>query len=277
MTPPVEAAPVDVTPVDPVVALPVVVEAVPVATVTDSWELKYRVLEGKYRNEVPRLAQELRELKALQGVGGVDVTATPSAATGEARKRVTEQYGDDFASAVDSIASEQTAELRRQVEELGGGAAERARQDFRRDLSSHVPQWPAIDQDPGFTAYLDEFDAQTGRMRREFFNEADRTNNAARVASFFAAFTASGVPKPAPVAAVVRETQSVEHLISPDSSNHAEPAVVKKQWTRGEAARFYADARAQGSSAPHGRFTAAEYTRIDSDINAAIVEGRFVG
>ncbi len=275
MTPPVEAAPVvDVTPADPVVAPPVVAQTAPVAPVADSWELKYRVLEGKYRSEVPRMAQEIRELKALQSAGGEAVVAAPSAATGEARKRVTEQYGDDFAGAVDSIASEQTAELRRQVEELSVGTAERDRQDFMRDLTHLAPTWHVIDQDPGFTAYLDEFDPMTGRTRREFFNEADRANNAARVASFFAGY-AKGKP-PASVPAAVVETQSVEHLISPDSSSHAEPAVAKKQWTRAEAARFYAGAK-PGRDAPYGQYTAAQYKQIEDDINAAIVEGRFVG
>lgn len=276
VVPPVEAAPVvESTPAEPVVAPQVVAEAAPVSSVADSWELKYRVLEGKYRAEVPRQAARIRELESQLAGKGEGELVPSSATTGEARKRVVEQYGDDFATAVDSIAQERTADLKRQVEELGAGTAERARSDFMRDLTGLVPKWQVIDRDAAFTAFLDEFDPLTGRTRREFFNEADQTNNAARVASFFVAFAKGNKPL-APVPAAVEPT-SVEHLISPESSNHAEPAPTKKQWTRKEAAKFYADARAQGANRPYGKYTAAQYQQINADIDAAIAEGRLVG
>jgi hypothetical protein len=50
--------------------------------------------------------------------------------------------------------------------------------------------------------------------------------------------------------------------------------VQPKKWTRQEAAKFYADARPQGPKYPHGKYTAAEYARINAEIEAAIASGQ---
>ena len=282
-----ETQPIEtVTPEAPVVVpLAQVNAAVAEVPVADSWELKYRVLNGKYQAEIPRYAQELRETKEALRVAQTAHTASPVASTettpaGLTPQSVIDQYGEDFASAVTSVADAAVKPLRDElsskVERLDVEAGERRRNDFLRDLTSHVPTWAQIDQDPGFTAYLDEFDAQTGKSRREFFNESDASNNAPRVASFFAAY-AKGKTKPAPAPAVVAPPPSVDHLISPDSSRHSEAPEGKKHWTRAEVARFYSDARAQGGNKPYGRYTAAEYARIDADISAAPGENRYSG
>lgn len=274
-----------VTPVAPVVVPPTVVDTAPVAPQADSWELKYKVLNGKYTAEVPRMAQELRDLREQLRVAtttpapAATVDTTTSAMTPDS---VTAQYGEDFTAAVNAIAEAKTKSLRDElsskVEVIEVDTAQRARGDFIRDLTSLASNWESIDRDPGFTAYLDEFDAQTGRVRREFFDEADRTNNAARVATFFAAYAKSTAPAPKPVVVVPRvEVPSVDHLISPDSSAHSEAPEGKKLWTKAEVNRFYADARAQGGSKPYGIYTAEQFARIDADISAAPGENRYIG
>jgi hypothetical protein len=240
--------------------------------VADQWELRYRVLEGKYRSEVPRLAAEIKALKAAQQA---EPAATPAAAVDPnamTPDAVKAQYGDEFANAVDAIAEARTKKLRDElssrVDGMEAETASRGRSDFMRDLTTLVRNWQVIDQDPGFTAYLDEFDVHTGRQRREFFNEADRNNDAARVASFFSSFVLGKQPAPTPVVAPV--APNADPLISPDSSRHSEAPPGKKLWSTGEIRKFYADAKAR-------QFTPAEFSRIDADISAATVEGRIVG
>lgn len=283
-----------VTPVaTPVVEVIPVVETVqaevtPATTTTpvtvDPWELKYKVLNGKYQSEVPRLAQELREVREQLKTHSAQtpvVGETPAviAVSGMTPEAVSEQYGEDFASAVASIADAATKKIREEfaskLEVLEVDTAERARNDFLNELQGLVPNWKQIDADVGFTNYLNEIDAQTGRARREFFNEADRTGNAARIASFFQAYAGASTPLPKPAAVVT--TPSVDHLISPDSSRHSEAPAGKKVWTRGGVAQFYLDAKHQGGSKPFGKFTAAEFERIDSDISQAAQEGRYIG
>ena len=286
--PPVETQPIEiVTPEAPVVVpLAHVEAAVAEVPIADSWELKYRVLNGKYQAEIPRYAQELREAKEALRNAQTSTTASPAAGqgatpAGQLPQEVVDQYGEDLTNAITTVAAAQMKPLRDElsskVDRLDVEAGERRRSDFLRDLSTHVPNWAQIDRDPGFTAYLDDFDAQTGKTRREFFNEADGSNNAPRVASFFATY-AKGTNKPAPVQAVAATpAPSVEHLIAPDSSRHSEAPEGKKTWTRVEVAKFYSDSRAQGGSKPYGRYTAAEYARIDADISKAPDEGRYAG
>jgi hypothetical protein len=278
-TPPVETPTEPAEPVAP--AQPVVAETQPVQPAADKWELKYRVLEGKYRAEVPRLQGENSDLKsenarlteqlrvAQQRSAGDSSLDEDDAVTPDS---VVSTYGEDFAKAVDAIAESKTKKLQEQLEGLTQDTVNRRRQDFFRDLTAYVPQWTEIDKDAAFTAFLDEFDTLTGRTRREFFNEADRANDAARVASFFSSFARGQATALAPVRAPV--VPSVEHLISPDSTASSEAPPGKKLWTRPEVARFYAESRAQGGDKQFGRYTRAEFERIDADINAAIAEGR---
>lgn len=268
-----------VTPAAPVVVTPATEPVV--APVADSWELKYRVLNGKYTAEVPRMAQELRELRGQLQAAQVSPPAPAAApvASNAGLDAVTAQYGEDFAAAVSTVAEASVQKLRdgltAEVEVVKTESAARARREFLTDLAGLVPTWKSVDADIGFTAYLDEFQAQTGRTRREFFNEADASNNAARVASFFAAYIRATTPaRPSVVTPV--EPQ-VEPLISPDSSRASEAPPGKKLWSRAEIQQFYADSRAQGGSKPYGRYTAAEYARIDTDISVAQAEGRYIG
>jgi hypothetical protein len=263
---PVEVQPV-VTEVVPVVVTPV---APTVAQTPDPWELKYRVLNGKYAAEVPRLAAELRDARAqlASAQATPTVVSVAASAPSAAVTAVTEQYGEDFATAVQAIASAATQPLRDELSSrtaaVEAQTAENGRQGFLRDLSTHVQNWQTIDRDPGFTAYLDEFDAMSGRTRREFFNEADARNDSARVATFFATYQRSTSTVTAPA---VEPAPSVEHLISPDSSRASEAPPGQKHWTVAEIKQFYVDAR-------KGQYTPAEFARLDSDISLATVQGR---
>lgn len=241
----------------------------------DSWELKYRVLEGKYRSEVPRLHDEVRQLKTRNQELEADVTqlrATPA----QLPASVVDQYGEEFATAVATVVREATQPLQQQLEQVNSTVTKTSRATFMTELSGYVPNFAEIDQEPGFTAYLDAFDPMTGRTRREFFNEADATNDAPRIASFFKSYEATKprTPQPQPTTQAV---PPVDPLLVPDSSRSTEVPQGKKQWTRAEIARFYAQARPNGSSKPFGLYTAAEYAQIDNDIQLAVRERRLIG
>lgn len=268
-----QPAPVVVEPVAPVAP----VAAAPTAA-DDSWELKYKVLNGKYQAEVPRLARELRELREQMQAAPKPVAAT-TGTEDLTPASVKERYGDDFADAVAAIAADAASkvrdELSTQVKGIEEDGAARRHAEYLGELGRLVGNWQAIDADPAFTAYLDEVDTQTGRTRREFFHEADKSCNAARVASFFSAFSRGNTPAPKPVV-VPAAAPSVEHLLSPDSSRSSEAPPGKKLWSRAEVAKFYADARASNGT-PFGRFTAKQYEQLNNDIDAAIAEGRYTG
>ena len=276
--------PAEPTPVETVVLAEELVPVAPQEPVVqptvedDSWRLKYLALNGKYVAEVPRLAEEVRQLKherdgLKQQLEARPVANAPGAdlPSGQTTESVVSTYGEDFVSAVSTIANAQAKAIRDEfssdVEVLKADAGTRARDTFLRDLTAAVPSWQRIDAEAGFTAFLDEYDPMTGRLRREFFNEADRSNDAARIANFFATYAKSNTP--VPKAAAV-PPPSMEHLVVPDSSASSEAPVGKKLWTQSEVQQFYRDAR-------NKKYTPAEYARIDADITAANAEGRYLG
>lgn len=240
-----------------------VTEPAPAPRSPDPWELRYKALEGKYRAEVPALHQQVRELKAE-----VERLKAAAPTTAPAPDSVRETYGEDFANAVAAVADSRVQEVRSQLDEVKKATAQSARASFMQQLAAYVPNFVEVDADPGFTAYLDEFDPMTGRARREFFNEADAANDAARVASFFANYLQGKKPVPPPPAPP--PPPSVEPLVVPESGRQSTAPPAKKVWTRSEIRSFYAAAR-------RGVYTPEQYRAIDADITAAQFEGRLIG
>lgn len=243
----------------------------------DAWEHRYKVLSGKYSAEVPRLAEEIRALKAeivvLQESAKEKTKAPDLNLKDMTPEAVVEQFGEDFAAAVGAIAQriaqQQGKQFREEfepkVELVRKTTAQAQRAEFMRTLETIVPDWKEIDVDAGFTAFLDEVDPLSGKSRREYFNDADSTNNASRIANFFTAYKATKVP-PKPVKPVESRI-SIESQIAPSTSQRAESVPGKKFWTQADVRRFYQDMR-------RGLIGVDEGRRIESDILAAAQEGR---
>lgn len=248
----------------------------------DSWELKYRVLRGKYDSEVPRLAADVRSLQAqLDALKSSSPTPAADDVAQMTPEAVVDRYGEDFAAAVASIVEARTgrkiAEVSSKVDGIAQNTAKTSRSAFMSELTSLVPTWREIDAEDGFTAYLDDFDVQTGRKRREFFNEADQSNDAARIASFFIGYSRGKRSQPRPPAAPQAPKEappSVDHLIAPDSSQSSSAPPGKKIWSRAEVNTFYKEARPYPGSKTFGRYTRDEFDAINLQIDTAIAEGR---
>jgi len=271
--PVVDAPPPQVQDVQPVATTPQA-EAPAQPSGEENWEVKYKVLNGKYSAEVPRLAEQVRELK--DQIKALSEKPAPEPEVVVKNKltpeQVVEQFGEDFASAVGSLASQiaeqRTAKLREElapkVEQAAETAIRSARADFFRGLEALVPEFRQIDEEDGFTLFLDEVDPMSGRPRRDFFNDANHSNDAARVARFFSAYRGlKSQPAQQPVA-----MPSIEAQIAPDSSRSAPSTPPgKKLWTRAEIGRFYEAVR-------RGAYSEQDYGRIESDIFAAQRENR---
>jgi hypothetical protein len=276
-TPDPQVTEVQAEPVETAVETAPVMEQTKVVDPNDeTWEHRYKVLTGKYSAEVPRLAEEIRELKAELAAMREVKTPEPAELTLKSMtpEAVVEQFGEDFAAAVGAIAERIAAqqgnkvreEFAPQVEQVRKSTAQTQRADFMRELSSLVPDWREIDVDAGFTAFLDEVDPLSGRSRREYFNEADASNNANRISRFFTSFKATKAPAPKPTPSVESRI-SLESQISPSSSQKSESIPGKRFWTQADIRKFYQDMR-------RGLVGLDEGKRIESDILAAAREGR---
>lgn len=243
-----------------------------------AWEQKFKVLDGKYRAEVPRLHQEVKDLKAENATLREQLAAKPAAPqrlefTAEER----EQYGDDLLALVDRIATQRAASVApaapqvdlnpvtERMQRLERQVAETAEEGFFRKLGKLVPHYAEQNVDSGFVNWLAERDQFTGQIRQALFDDAYNALDVDRIAAFFKAYPyQSNVERTNPT------QPTLEQQVAPEQSRSAPPAPAgKKQWTGKEIQDFYTQVR-------RGLFQGRteEMARIEQDIFAAQQEGR---
>lgn len=243
-----------------------------------AWEQKYRVLDGKYKAEVPRLQAEIKELRTsvadLQGKLA-EAQAKPAPRV-EFTAEEREQFGDELLAVVARVAAAQApaaaaapqvdlSPVTERMQRLESVVAETAEDKFFDQLGKQVPNWEAQNVDAGFLAWLKEPDAFAGRIRQEMFDEAYNALDLKRIVAFF-----KGYPNQSTVERTNPNVPSLESQVAPDTNRSAPPVPAgKKHWTRAEVQQFYTQVR-RGDF--QGRLD--EMARIEQDIFAAQQEGR---
>jgi hypothetical protein len=270
-----------------------------------NFEQQYRVLQGKYNAEIPRLRQQVQELmganRALQeqvtatnallaSLGGqAQRPASGSPAASQPVKLVKDEeireYGADLIDVVRRAAQEAVLpELDRRIANQASSTAQRiVKQDqaaVHDMLTDQVPNWKQLDTDDGFINWLDQKDPFSGRVRGEMLNEAYRAHDAPRVVAFFKSYLnehaavtppASGAPA-APQGASPQ--QRLEDMVVPGvpkagAAGAQDGANNKRIWSRAEITKFYHD-KQQGLY----RGDPAKAKAIEADIFSAQREGR---
>lgn len=248
-------------------------EAAPAeATKEDPWEHKYKVIEGKYKAEVPRLAAQIRELtQKVQALSAEndELKSRPSTpAESLIKPEDREKYGDDLLDVIQRAAKEATTAkdaeieaLNRRLEELSSTTAKQTEVGFFDRLGQLVPDWVAINDDKSFLAWLDEYDELTGKRRQDLLTEAEGSRDADRVARFFTMWKATQEQTKA------TSQQALAAQVTPDSNKVVKPPVGKRYFSRAEVADFYARAR-------RGEITPEQMVALEAEIHAASIEGR---
>jgi hypothetical protein len=245
-----------------------------------TWEQRFKVLDGKYRAEVPRLHQEIKDLKAQLTDLNSQLAAARSAApvnvqlTDEER----EQFGEDFLGVVQKVvkanvpaapaaaAAPDLTGIEERLERAERIAAETAEEAFFRKLGDKVKHWEQQNTDAGFLKWLGEFDPLIGRTRQEAFNEAYASLNVDRIAAFFTAYPYQSTVSRA------NSGPSLEQQVTPEVNHGAPPPVAgKPNYSRAQIQKFYDDVRSGRLKDP------TEIARIEQDIFAAQRERRIVG
>lgn len=259
-------------------------------------EQKYRTLQGMYNAEVPRLHAEKRDLAARvqQLEQLISTMNTPSAAPQTAaEKLVTEQDVEEYGDSIDimrkvyreeisgqqqrinqleQLLRQMQATVVPQVHQLSSNQAASNEQRFWSDLQTAVPDWQDVNANRDFQSWLLEVDPLTGINRQTYLDDAQRSLDARRVASFFQTWKGlSGVPD----AHNHREAQTsqLEKQVAPGRgrSGGAKPAGEPRTYTGEDIKKFFADVQ---KGKYKGRET--ERDRIERDIFAAQREGRIV-
>lgn len=238
----------------------------------DPWEQRYKVIEGKYRAEVPRLNADNRELRQQLEALQNEIEQLKSRGTTEPSSLISaedrEKYGDDLLDVIKRAAQEQVsakegeiAELKRQLESVTSTTAKTAEVSFFDQLGSLVPDWVAINAEDQFLKWLDEYDEFTGRTRQDLLSDAEKARDANRVAKFFNSWKATQQTQ------TTNTQRNLEAQLTPDSNRVTAPPAGKRFFTRAEIGAFYAAAR-------RGEVTAKEMVAMEAEIHAATLEGR---
>lgn len=270
---------------------------------------KYKVLQGKYNAEVPRLQSELRESKELvqelrQRVNNTEsllavmqaAPPDPAPAPAPAPSGITDeeraQFGPDLIDVIERAAAakimpqveSQIAPVKTSVEQVSQSAGQAAEQQARSDreatlaaLEAAVPNWVQQNEDQGFLQWLNENDAYAGVPRGQLLTQAFQANDATRVIAFFKGFqqeNAVVTPEPAPAPAVEPQVK-LDELTAPGTpkpgTTSAPNESGKRQWSRNDISALYAQ---KNEYVKKGQPIPDELQIAERDLIAAQREGR---
>lgn len=238
----------------------------------DPWEHKYKVMEGKYRAEVPRLAADNRDLRQKLDALTADLERLKSQPSTPAQSLISpedrEKYGDDLLDVIKRTAQEQVTakdaeieDLKRRLDGVHQDTAKNAEVTFYDRLGELVPDWVAINAEDGFLKWLDEYDEFTGRTRQDLLSDAENARDAVRVGRFFTKWKAEQTQS------VATSQRALESQVVPDSNKVVKAPQGKRFFTRAEIAAFYAAAR-------RGEMSSKDMVAMEAEIHAATLDGR---
>jgi hypothetical protein len=261
---------------------------------------KYKTLQGMYNAEVPRLHAQNKEMQQkLQHMQQLLASLSPQQSGTnpqpvEAEKLISEKDQEEYGESIDVMrkvtreelgsVAQRIAQLERylhqlqssvvpQVEAVAQKQAASSEQAFWSDLSNAVPNWREVNDDQGFQSWLLETDPLTGISRQTYLEDAQRSLDSRRVASFFRTWLENNGQ-----AAVARpeksaKTQSpeLEKQVAPGrSKNSGTPKANNgRVYTPQDIQKFFDDVR-------QGKYKGRESERdkIERDIFAAQRENR---
>lgn len=293
---PAPANPTESPPPEPVEPAPTEVAPAPApAPEPSQTDARYKVLQGKYDAEVPRLhkeAQALRErveaqdaeLKALsQKIQRPAVESKPLVTSKDVEEygpemydfigRVAEKvFSEKFLPIIGRMQSEFEARVLATESTVGNVAVRQQQTEeekFWLRLLDAVPNWQAINETPEWLLWLAEHDRMIGSTRQAVLDQAVATLNSDRIIAVFEQYIEKH-KKPEPT---VQKTVSLASQVSPSSATATSVPVPQAQgniWTDAGIQEFYKDV-----SLGKFRGREEEQARIEADLDAAYSEGRY--
>lgn len=239
------------------------------------WKRRAELMAGKYDAEVPRFAEENRELKKrLEELERQMQAAPKPEATPNLDEDLVERYGEEFVRDMQRLlptaqmptTNNEMELIKAEMQRLREGQQDLSFERFKKDLDRHADGWQDLNTNEEFNLWLDGMDMASGMQRRQLFDTAVARADVERTAYFFNTFG--------------QQTQSweeqkpkskvppAEHYMAPQQSKAQQTPQGKKVWSSGEVAKFYDDVR-------RGRLDDAAAARIEQDIIAAQREGRY--
>lgn len=257
------------------------------------WKARFKSLEGKYKAEVPRYTQELKELKqTLQGYeaeirrlrdelaaqGRTQPEEPASSDTEEIDPNVYEEYGDEMKALAEKLnwAIKTVNSLRDEnktlKDQVGGVYQQQSQRDYQHFLNQIRQQYPVFDQQdthPEFLSWIEEMGIDLNKVAQDRdVEKAIKIYKAWPGASALLEHNTSGEPPPE---ADKKKSSNVNKQVAPPRSKPTPPPPSGgATWTREDIRRAYNDIR-------EGKYTDAQAMQIKADIFKAQTEGRVTG
>lgn len=247
----------------------------------EKWEHKYRRLQGKYDAEVPRLHQDLRELRDVVAALQRDQhnsQAEPAPPSKSKESLITpsdvDAFGDDLIDLQRRVARETLAEFSSEISAIRKENAHLKEQmtqvrgvSFEAKLNQAIPDFSQINRDPAWVAWLNEVDPLLRAPRRTVAQAAYEAGDVEAVKGYVELYrkTLPAIPgnKSGRQAELQRQVQPSKSVAR---GNSAQQAHV---YSASESKRTYEKIQRLISQ---GRYDDAD--ALEQEISAAYVEGR---
>ena len=271
-------------------------------------EHKYKVLQGKYNKEVPRLQQMLRDQQELnsdlrQKVNNLEASIASMRATQEdsrAKKLLPEitdeereQFGDDLIDLISRISKREVLpEVEGRLKDVDGrvkqvnekvahtseSMAESKRRETINALAAAVPNWEQQNEDPDFLDWLADIEPAAGIQRGRLLTDAFRSNDSHRVIWFFKSFhseNAAATTEAAPPKVREESQPKLDDYVAPGTPKTGTASAPnesgKRVWTRADIQRLYAD---KNEFVKKGKKIPDRLVKLERDLFKAQTEGR---
>lgn len=285
----------------------------PAPAPADGWEQKYKVLQGKYNAEVPRLQRtvneqstaisELRQqLTATQTMlaslgqrqGAAPAPAAPAPAGGKLVKdEEVREYGEDLTDYIRRVAqdailpkvNEQMQPMRQQVEQVRNVAGQVMQRSAQTDqekmfalLDREVEGWQQQNEDGQFLEWLQLPDTYSGMKRMDLLKQAYERYDGPRVVAFFKGYRNEHAVVTPPAAAAPAQgapQRSLDEFVAPGT---AKAGTTGAQDGAGKRIWTQAEIKQFYDDCAAGKYRSADgqerKKQIERDIFAASREGR---
>lgn len=237
---------------------------------SEQWRHKFQTLEGKYRAEVPRLNADLRQwkdnavaLNARLGELETQLEKMQSEKPIETLPEIAAVINDfpDIGKAIQKLEEKHRQELASLEKRLTKGVANEinsVKSDFQSSKEERfdmmmrqagVPDWQALDKDPGFISYLNAKPTDySDKTKLEFLREAAAINDIQKVARIFLEYKNRNNVAP------VNTQEKLKNFVAPPKGNagKAPLGASKPTYTREDYTRFMKETA-------KGRFTPSKW------------------
>lgn len=248
----------------------------------ETWQQKYRTLQGMYDAEVPRLHSQLKEMqsqiealkkkpepakevepepKRKKLVTDADVESFGQDLI-DLQKRVAREVAMEFEESLDALKAKNT-ELEKLLAHTGSQIGSTA---FETKLHRMVPDFDSINADPKWVAWLDEYDPIVRGPRRMVAQDAFSRGDAEAVADYVKLFRSTTAPAAAP-----QKNQELERQVQPTrAANSATPTSQKgKVYSTKEIEKMFEKVTRYSMDQKLD-----EARKLEAEIDAAYLEGR---